>query len=288
MLSLLPPSLVAGKAFGLYRLGTLSREFPIRGSCLNESYRALSAQEDNWFHWPHIGTAQEVKKKSGGIKIRITPSPCCWVAEDPTSSRAFSILLWVCRGRSCHWHPTYWLRAGRGAGGLRVISQIFSWLEASEPALWCQTGIWGLALAFLPGCSFSSSCMYMAPHAWEGAEVNINSLFFGRFFFFFGPCCVKSLNLAFLQDLPCCCWSSVSLPCFLNVWCAACLQPSLRLCWPSRFPQLLFSYQLTLTTLRCSSLGLLIPLDSTPLQGRGLGGFAHLCIPSLGTGPCKW
>lgn len=28
--------------------------------------------------------------KPGGIKIRITPSPCCWVAEDPTSSRAFS------------------------------------------------------------------------------------------------------------------------------------------------------------------------------------------------------
>lgn len=201
MLSLLPPSLVAGKAFGLYRLGTLSREFPIRGSCLNESYRALSAQEDNWFHWPHIGTAQEVKKKSGGIKIRITPSPCCWVAEDPTSSRAFSILLWVCRGRSCHWHPTYWLRAGRGAGGLRVISQIFSWLEASEPALWCQTGIWGLALAFLPGCSFSSSCMYMAPHAWEGAEVNINSLFFGRFFFFFWSLLCKELELGISPGL---------------------------------------------------------------------------------------
>lgn len=75
MLSLLPPSLVAGKAFGLYRLGTLSREFPIRGSCLNESYRALSAQEDNWFHWPHIGTAQEVEKKIWWDQDQNNPQP---------------------------------------------------------------------------------------------------------------------------------------------------------------------------------------------------------------------
>ena len=135
MLSLLPPSLIS---FDLHRLGNPRRELLMRGSCLNEFCGAEYAQENNLFYWAHIGATQEVGKP-GGIKIRI-PQPLLlgwW------GSHFQQGLLWVCRGSSCHWNPTYRLWAGWGAGAL------FSGLEDSELALF------DLRLEFEPGIRVS-------------------------------------------------------------------------------------------------------------------------------------
>lgn len=119
-----------------------------------------------------ISEATQEVKKPGRIKIRITPSSYCWVAEDPTSSRAFLILLGVCRGRSCHWNPTSWLRAGRGVGTLRG-SDLTTGSQQICPSM-MQAGLWGRRACFSKsGTSMNSlvqvACLW-APQCWRVGE----------------------------------------------------------------------------------------------------------------------
>lgn len=131
MLSVLPPSLVAGEVWP-QTVGSSRRDFLIRGSCLNEFLRGFLCTRGSAAslapHMCHSGSEltwwnedQNALLASAAGFLRF-PIP----AEPSLSFR-------VCRGRSCHWNPTCWRRAGRRAGALSGLW--ISQREVGESAL---------------------------------------------------------------------------------------------------------------------------------------------------------